>query len=98
MRYIIVPIEAEEKDCGGCGHLDYYACRKFFTNGHFTGLASPDGKPLRCPACLSAEAKYKRLIEVADEVETSECECIQDVCIHDRAREALADYEGDGER
>lgn len=68
MRYIIVPIEAEENgECGECGHLDYYACRKFFTNGHFTGLASPDGKPLRCPECLSAEAKMTALIEAGED-------------------------------
>lgn len=59
MRYIIVPIEVGEKECGGCRCFERYWCRLF--RDEIKGF---DGE--RLPACLAAEQKLKALIEAVE--------------------------------
>ena len=71
-RYVRVPIEAEERECGKrCQGLNYGAfrryCGMFPTKKYEVGtcvvgkelrrLVMIDGAPQRCPQCLAAEVK-----------------------------------------
>jgi len=61
-RYVRVPIEAEERECGRCRGLNYGAfrryCGMFLTKKkELRRLVMIDGAPQRCPQCLAAEVK-----------------------------------------
>lgn len=72
MRYIIVGIEAGEKECGECpnmreayGQLDHFegwACCLYGDLGRKVPI-------VRTPACLEAEAKFKALVEAGEKAQ-----------------------------
>ena len=75
MRYIIVGIEAEAKECGECRNFFQEPdngpayCEQITWWGDIVSKGIPlenvRGGWLRCPACLSAEAKLTALREAA---------------------------------
>ncbi len=68
-RYVRVPIEAEERECGKCHHLRtydgrQYGCLAFLDESRYPTVPPIiDHRPQRHAACLNAEIK-----EIADEV------------------------------
>jgi hypothetical protein len=64
-RYVRVPIEAEERECGDCQYRTTYNgaryyCRAFRLdddNCSMTKLETVDGRLQRCTTCLAAEVK-----------------------------------------
>ena len=69
-RYVRVPIEAEERECGKCQYLLHSPpiyisiqgdrfCELFTLRGGMSRRIKKhkDGAPQRCPQCLAAEVK-----------------------------------------
>lgn len=91
MTRLIIDIEAGAEACGQCeAGRDSIEDGTFYCSAFREELSRDKWVGFRLPACLAAESRLTALVEVVEEVELSECDCIQDFCIHDRARQALA--------
>jgi len=68
-RQIVIDIDAEKDGCNECEYLSEkeFGPARLFCNLFFSSCGEDD--PIRLPACLEAEAKLKRLVEAARNIQ-----------------------------